>query len=90
MDIMGTLIIETAIKSNIKTCVEHYVRGTCKVWFDKQNNLIVVSIIDKRGCVFRYVEHSLVEKLSDGIDSYQIGKNAVRAFERKIFHEFMK
>lgn len=90
MDIMTTLVFETAMRSTIKTCVEHYVKGTCKVWFDRKNNCIEVSIIDARDRVFRYEEHGLVEQLCDGLDAYHIGKNAVRAFEQKIFHEFMK
>lgn len=90
MEIITSLVYETAMRSTIKTCVEHYVRGTTKVWFDKSNNLIQISIIDARGRVFRYEESGLVEKLCDGLDAYQIGKNAVRAFENKIFHEFMK
>lgn len=90
MDIMTTLVVETAIKANIKTEVEHFVRGVCKVWFDKDNDSIRISIIDTHKRIWVYEEYSLQEKLSDGIDSYQIAHNAVRAFERKIFKEYFK
>lgn len=90
MDIMTSLIVETAIKGTIKTTVEHYVRGTCKVWFDKYNDSIKVSIIDAHNRPWTYEEYDLQNKLSDGIDSYEIARKAVRAFERKIFKEYFK
>lgn len=88
MDIVGTLILDTAMRGTIKTEVEHYVRGFCKVWFDRQNDSIRVSIIDAHDRPWVYEEYGLQEKLSDGLDSYAIAHNAVRAFERKIFKEY--
>lgn len=90
MDIMTNLILETAMRGTIKTEVEHYVRGICKVWFDKRNDSIRVSILDTHDRSWTYEEYGLQEKLSDGLDSYEIAHKAVRAFERKIFKEYFK
>lgn len=90
MDIMTSLIYETAIRSTIKTEVEHYVLGTCKVWFNKRNDSISISILDAHNRPWTYEEYDLQEKLFDGIDSIEIARKAVRAFERKIFKEYFK
>lgn len=87
---MSTLILETAMRGTIKTTVEHYVRGYCHVRFDKFNDSIKVSIIDAHERPWTYEEYDLQSKLSDGLDSYAIARNAVRAFERKIFKEYFK
>lgn len=90
MDIISTMMYETSIRATIKNEVEQYVRGTCKVWLDRQNDSIKVSILDKRNKPWTYEEYNLQEKLSRGVNSLEISHNAVRAYERKIFKEYFK
>lgn len=90
MDIMTSLIYETAIRSTIKNVVERYVVGTCKVRINKRDDSITISIMDANNRPWEYTEYDLQRRLFQGLDATEIAYMAVRRFEYKIRKEYFK
>lgn len=90
MDIIASMIYETSFRANVSAIVERYCKGTCKCWLDKTNDTFKVSILDSHNRPWTYEEYDLSNKLYSGISSETVAHNAVRAYEKKIFHEYFK
>lgn len=78
------------LRKNIDIIVESFIRGTCHTWVDRDNDRLVVSIIDTHHKMWCYEETNYTSRLFAGLSATTIAHKVIMTYREKIFSEYFK